>query len=120
VQPWMNVVGNYHEINLKDQLNDPQSVFRTYQAILHQRKEDDIAFGDITFIDLKSEDFYIYKNVTSKATYFVVANFTKDTKELNLKEDFKGYDLLFQNYQDTVINHTMVLRPYEAFVLRKK
>jgi glycosidase len=118
--PWMNVVGNYQDINLADQLKNDDSVFRTYQAILHRRKIDDIAFGEISFIDLESEDFYIYKNITSKATYFVVANFSEKEKELHLEENLKEYDVLFQNYQDTIVNQTMVLRPYEAIVLRKE
>jgi glycosidase len=118
--PWMNVVGNYQDINLADQLKNDDSVFRSYQAILHRRKIDDIAFGEISFIDLESEDFYIYKNITSKATYFVVANFSEKEKELHLEENLKEYDVLFQNYQDTIVNQTMVLRPYEAIVLRKE
>ncbi len=118
--PWMNVVGNYQDINLADQLKNDDSVFRTYQAILHRRKIDDIAFGEISFIDLESEDFYIYKNITSKATYFVVANFSEKEKQLHLEENLKEYDVLFQNYQDTIVNQTMVLRPYEAIVLRKE
>ncbi len=120
VKPWMNVVGNYKEINLEDQLQSEDSVYQTYKHVLENRKEDDIAFGEITFIDLESEDFYIYLNKTRFATYYVVANFTGETKNLTLSESLEGYHLLHQNYPDTEVIKEMILRPYEAFVLRKK
>lgn len=120
VKPWMNVVGNYKEINLEDQLQSEDSVYQTYKHVLENRKEDDIAFGEITFIDLESEDFYIYLNKTRFATYYVVANFTGETKNLTLSESLEGYHLLHQNYPDTEVKKEMILRPYEAFVLRKK
>ncbi|MGS0972912.1 MAG: alpha-glucosidase [Candidatus Izemoplasmataceae bacterium] len=120
VKPWMNVVGNYKEINLEDQLQSEDSVFLTYKHVLENRKEDDVAFGEITFIDLESEDFYIYLNKTRFATYYVVANFTGETKNLTLGESLEGYHLLHQNYPDTEVKKEMILRPYEAFVLRKK
>lgn len=120
VEPWMKVVGNYQEINLANQLEDEDSVYKTYQRILQHRKEDDVAFGEINFIDLDSEDFYIYKNKTTLATYFVVANFTGNTKEITLDENVNEYRVLHKNYPDTEVKKAMILRPYEAFVLRKK
>jgi len=119
-QPWMKVVGNYKDINLEKQMQDKDSVYHTYKSILHHRKEDDIAFGEIQFIDLESEDFYIYKNITKTSTYLVIANFGKETKKLSLKEDLDGYQIIHQNYQDTEVKEDMVMRPYEALVLRKK
>jgi glycosidase len=119
-QPWMKVVGNYKDINLEKQMQDKDSVYHTYKSILHHRKEDDIAFGEIQFIDLESEDFYIYKNTTKTSTYLVIANFGKESKKLSLKEDLEGYQIIHQNYQDTEVKEDMVMRPYEALVLRKK
>jgi len=120
VEPWMKVVGNYQDINLEKERQDKDSVYHTYKEILHRRKEDDIAFGDIRFLDLDDEEFYMYKNKTSKAEYLVIANFTKETLERSLPKEWTSYELVQQNYQDTILENKMVFRPFEALVLRKK
>lgn len=120
VEPWMKVVGNYKDINLEDERKDEDSVYHTYKEILHRRKEDDIAFGDIRFLSIDDEHFYSFINTTSKAEYLIMANFTKETLERTLPSDWPAYELVQQNYADTVLENTMVFRPYEAIVLKKK
>ena len=44
--PWIRVNSNYKEINAKQQLSDPNSIFRYYQKLIRLRKEKPVTLTD--------------------------------------------------------------------------
>ena len=118
--PWINVVGNYPEINLKDQLNNDDSVFSHYKKVLQLRKDYEINNGKLSFIDIDSNESYIFTNKTPKATLLVVSNFKPYPINVNLTNDYAEFTLLFGNYGKIEVEKEMTLKPYESVVLIKK
>jgi len=117
--PWMNVVGNYKDINLQSQLQDPDSVFHHYKKAFHLRKQYAISSGMLDFIDLEGQDSYIYTNTVDTGTILTVANFRNKTIKVTLPIDVTGYEVLLSNCKKT-LQATMTLEPYDAIVYFKK
>lgn len=119
VNPWMNVVSNYKEINLENQIKDQNSIFHTYKDVFALRKEYGIADGVLTFIDIDNEDSYIYTNTLDGTKLLVVCNFRNKEIEVDLDIDLQGYKCIMANYQKQDVQSKMILKPYEGLVYKK-
>ena len=111
--PWLPVNENHNQVNAEAELADPDSVFHYYQKLIALRKEYDI-FRDGWFelLDPESREVFAYTRDTETAHMLVVCNFTGDTFEWKLPENFRGSQKLIGNYPDDFTN----LRPYEAYI----
>lgn len=116
--PWLKVNPNYIEINAKDNLEDPDSVFACYQKLIALRKSYPI-FVDGHFHLLLEEDenFFAYMREDENSELLVVANFFDQQVNLPLELDLQDYTILYQNYKDTSGN---LYRPYEARIYYKQ
>ncbi len=115
VTPWMPVTGNYTHINVNDEAKQPNSILHTYKHLLSLRKQANIAFGSITFIDIDHPDSFMYTNETDDATYLVLANFKQKTLDIN-HIDLTNYTLIMHNCD---ILEDKQLGPYEARIYKK-
>jgi len=79
VTPWMKINGNYKTINVKKQKHQPKSIFKTYQSLLQLRKDENLAFGDCDFIQLKDQDLFAYRTKGKHHHFLVLANFRNKT-----------------------------------------
>lgn len=116
--PWLKVNPNYIEINAKDNLEDPDSVFACYQKLIALRKSYPV-FVDGHFHLLLEEDenFFAYMREDENSELLVVANFFDQQVNLPLELDLQDYTILYQNYKDTSGN---LYRPYEARIYYKQ
>ena len=116
--PWLKVNPNYIEINAKDNLEDPDSVFACYQKLIALRKNYPV-FVDGHFHLLLEEDenFFAYMREDENSELLVVANFFDQQVNLPLELDLQDYTILYQNYKDTSGN---LYRPYEARIYYKQ
>jgi len=120
VQPWMNVVGNYHNINLNNQKDDDNSIYNTYKNIFKLRKDTDAHNGKMTFINLEDNESYIYVNKTPNAELLVISNFRSYEIDVKLDLDLVNYELVHTNYDKIELQREMTLRPYESLIYIKK
>ena len=120
VTPWINTVGNYKEINLENQKNDPNSIFKTYQDIFSLRKEFGVSDGKITFYHLEDNETFIYITKTKTHEILSISNFTKNEIQLEHHSDWKGFTYLRSNYDQKPLEQLDCLRPYESVVYIKK
>ncbi len=118
--PWINTVGNYPKINLENQKEDENSIFKVYQEVFRLRKELDLASGTITFFDLEGEDSFMYLNETPKGKVFVLSNFKGNEIKVNIRKDLLSYEYHMSNYGRIDLQEEMTLRPYESVVYIKK
>jgi glycosidase len=119
VKPWIDVNNNYPTINVKNQLNDPNSILSMYQKILHLRLEDaNISHGDMHYLDLGSQWNYSYINRGDNKAYFVLCNFTKDVVHTVINIDhIEHYNYVMGNYQALKLKaNDIILKPYETHV----
>ncbi len=116
--PWLKVNPNYIEINAKDNLEDPDSVFACYQKLIALRKSYPVFVdGHFRLLLEEDENFFAYMREDENSELLVVANFFDQQVNLPLELDLQDYTILYQNYKDTSGN---LYRPYEARIYYKQ
>ena len=118
--PWIMVNPNYKEINAKEQLARPDSVFHFYQKLIRLRKEREIIpYGEYELLLPEDPDLYVYTRALGEHKLLVICNFRKEEKAFTLPEGFdprKG-EILIGNYPDRELQNTMTLEAYEALAI---
>ncbi|QHE51225.1 alpha-glucosidase [Pontibacillus sp. HMF3514] len=121
--PWLGVNPNYPEINAEAALNDPQSIFYYYQALISLRKQHDIiVYGSFDLLDRDHESLFNYVREYKGEKLLVLNNFTGEEQSYQVPEAFssKEANLLISNYEheDVLALGGIVLQPYEARVYK--
>lgn len=118
--PWIMVNPNYTKINAKDQVNREDSVFKYYQKLIKLRHESElIVYGTYDLILDDDKDIYAYIRTLGDKKLIVYCNFSENTREVELPEEFVNKKVLISNYSDAKANQKITLRPYEAIVIQK-
>lgn len=118
--PWIMLNPNYTKINAKDQINREDSVFKYYQKLIKLRHESElIVYGTYDLILDDDKDIYAYIRTLGDEKLIVYCNFSENTREVELPEEFTNGKVLISNYIDAKVNHKITLRPYEAIVIQK-
>lgn len=118
--PWIMVNPNYTKINAKDQINREDSVFKYYQKLIKLRHESElIVYGTYDLILDDDKDIYAYIRTLGDEKLIAYCNFSENTREVELPEEFTNGKVLISNYIDAKVNHKITLRPYEAIVIQK-
>lgn len=118
--PWIMVNPNYTKINAKDQINREDSVFKYYQKLIKLRHESElIVYGTYDLILDDDKDIYAYIRTLGDEKLIVYCNFSENTREVELPEEFTNGKVLISNYIDAKADHKITLRPYEAIVIHK-
>jgi oligo-1,6-glucosidase len=113
--PWIKINPRHNEINVKNALEDPQSIFYYYQKLISIRKELDIIIeGDFQLLLADHPAIFAYKRTWNDESLIVLCNFSSE--EQTVSEDVEDYQVLLGNYENP---NPKVLRPYEAVVLTK-
>ena len=118
--PWIMVNPNYTKINAKDQVSREDSVFKYYQKLIRLRHESDlIVYGTYDLILDDDKDIYAYIRTLGDEKLIVYCNFSENTREVELPEEFTNGKILISNYTDAKVSEKITLRPYEAIVIQK-
>ena len=118
--PWIMVNPNYTKINAKDQVNREDSVFKYYQKLIKLRHESElIVYGTYDLILDDDKDIYAYIRTLGDEKLIVYCNFSENTREVEIPEEFVNGKILISNYSDAKADLKITLRPYEAIVIQK-
>lgn len=110
--PWIEVNGNYKEINAALETADKDSVYAYYKELIRLRHEMEIiVYGSFELLMEDSEEVFAYKREYEGKSLYVMCNFTKE--EVICPETFREGKLVIGNYKGEA---KAVLRPYEAAV----
>ena len=119
-EPWIMVNPNYTKINAKDQVSREDSVFKYYQKLIRLRHNSDlIVYGTYDLILDDDKDIYAYTRTLGDEKLIVYCNFSENTREAELPEEFTNGKIFISNYDDAAVNEKITLRPYEAIVIQK-
>ena len=119
-EPWIMVNPNYTKINAKDQVSREDSVFKYYQKLIRLRHNSDlIVYGTYDLILDDDTDIYAYTSTLGDEKLIVYCNFSENTREVELPEEFTNGKIFISNYDDAAVNEKITLRPYEAIVIQK-
>ncbi|KIL42499.1 oligo-1,6-glucosidase [Gordoniibacillus kamchatkensis] len=118
--PWIQVNPNYKEINVKKQIDDPNSVFNYYRNLIQLRtKYSIIVYGSYELILDDHEQIYAYTRKQEDKTLLVIANFAASIQEFRWDKvnHFSVKELLISNYEvEEKLAPAITLKPYEARV----
>ena len=117
--PWLSVNPNYHEINVKSQQNDPDSLLSFYKKLTALRKDPDyketIVYGNLIPYLEDQHNLMAYFRKGEK-TLLVIGNFQTEPQDITLPGKCKN--VLLNNYPETDISENILhLKNYQAVIL---
>ena len=116
--PWINVNPNTSRINAASQVEDPDSIFAYYKALIRLRKEYDVfAYGDFAPVDQKHPSVLAYRREYKGQSLLCVNNFYRAGCRWHCPMSLEGYRVLLSNYSDSTPAADWELRPYESVLL---
>ena len=114
--PWLALNPNYKEINVEAELQNPDSVFHTYQKLIQLRKNHPIVvWGDYELLETSSNVFAYYRTLGEERWLTVVnlSNF-----EEGISVDARFNKVLVANTENDVTDlRAYKLSPWQAFVV---
>lgn len=115
--PWIQTADNYTEINVKNSLEDKDSIFYYYQKLIQLRKDYDvIAYGDIKPLLREDKRVFVYERNYKGQKLIVICNFYPTTYEIELPYDLSNYKCILNNYKNEAKAKKIALKPYETLV----
>ncbi|NNJ28465.1 alpha,alpha-phosphotrehalase [Lacrimispora defluvii] len=120
--PWLAVNKNCREINVKESLSDPDSIFTYYQKLVELRKQYDIiSDGSYEPVFVDNQGIMSYKRVLYEEKLLVFANFTGQEQIVKQKEVLDGWEVLLSNYENVkIFEDRVTLSPFGAVMLYRK
>lgn len=123
VEPWIKVSNSYREINVENQVTNPNSILNYYKKIISLNTEDVFAFGEIVPILENHPSILGYFRILNGHKVLVLTNFY--ATEVSLCFDDLGmsygtkYKMVLTNYpvEDYGLQEDVKLKPYAAIVL---
>ena len=117
--PWLPVNPNYKDINVEAQVNDPDSLFSFYKALIALRKDPEyketIVYGELIPYLEEQHNLMSYYRKGDK-TLLVLGNFQKEPQSAVLPSAYKK--VLLNNYPEvSVSGNTVTLDNYQVLIL---
>ena len=111
VEPWIRCNPDKDQVNVKNALDNKDSLFYFYKSLIEFRKTHEV-IKDGKYVELLRNDNHIlaYKRVTEKEQVVVISNFSKKSRKCKLLKELKDEDIAISNYQE----HSDVLKPFET------
>ncbi|WP_050637169.1 alpha,alpha-phosphotrehalase [Candidatus Stoquefichus sp. SB1] len=118
-KPWLQVNNNYQDINVENDLKDPDSIFKYYQQLIQLRKTHKI-ISDGTYTPLLEDhpQIFAFQRNYNNEELIVLNNFYEKEVTIDI-ENISDYKVLISNYADHELSKGVTLRPYETIVLLK-
>ena len=117
-EPWISVNPNAASINAQSQVDDPDSIFAYYQALIRLRREYDVfALGDFTPLTPEHPAVLAYQRKWENTELLCVSNFFRKECLWHSPVPLEGYRVLLSNYDDCCPGQSWTLRPYESALL---
>jgi glucan 1,6-alpha-glucosidase len=118
--PWLELNPQYKTINVKSNLEDPNSVFYTYKKLIALRKTyESIVWGEFELLLEDHPSVFAYKRIGTEENWIVAANLSTDRMTVNVCEETQPYEVVLSNYSREKLNLSKLsLEPFEAVVVR--
>ncbi|SMF92925.1 glucan 1,6-alpha-glucosidase [Paenibacillus uliginis N3/975] len=116
--PWLHVNQNHTTINVKQNIENPDSIFYTYQRLIQLRKDNPIiVWGEFELIESTPDDVFAYYRLYEGEKWLVAANISEKKNDFSVDEEV--FEIIMSNYNRTEIDvKHLMLRPYEVFALK--
>lgn len=120
--PWIESIKNYRDINVKNQIDDEESILNHYRKLIALRKKYRvIALGKTIPLAEKNKNIYMFKREFENEELLVINNFYGTSCEINLDFDIEGYECILSNGDmNKKLNKNLKLEAYDSFVFYRK
>lgn len=117
--PWLPVNDNTVDINVEDENADPNSVLNHFRKMTDLRKQNPVlVYGAYELQVPEHPDIYAYTRVLGDKKVLILLNFSKETSEIKLKDDWSNCSILINNYSDAeLFEHSIKMKPFQAIIL---
>ena len=119
-KPWLKVNPNYKYINVEDQLEDNNSIFRYYQKLIALRKSekygDIFTYGKVIPAFQENDDLFAYYRSLNGKDILIIANFGEKDNILNLG-DKEGKIILSNSDRVGELNRKFILNSCEVICI---
>ena len=119
-RPWFVVNGNYKDINVESQLDDPNSILNFYRDALQFRRDNPVViYGDYVEHLPKSRELYVYERNLAGKKLLVICSYSEKCVRFDAPEGITLDEAkqVFGNYDNNfVISNGFTTRPYEMRV----
>ena len=114
--PWLALNPNYTEMNVEEELKNPDSVFYTYQKLIQLRKDHPIVvWGDYELLNTSSNVFSYYRTL-GEERWLTVVNLSDFEEEISVDARFNK--VVVTNTEDEITDlRAYKLSPWQAFVV---
>ncbi|WP_102264670.1 glycoside hydrolase family 13 protein [Mesobacillus jeotgali] len=119
--PWLGMNPNYKEVNVENQLNDPDSILHFYKKMIEMKKANDIfTYGTYDLVLENHGQIYAYTRTLEDKQAVVLSNLSSEPAAF----EFNGFplessQLLLNNYKVEEKGTSFTLKPYETRVYLK-
>lgn len=118
-KPWLEVNPNYHEVNLENDLKNPNGMYHYTKKLFQIRKKLSVFVdGDFEVLFKECKNTFIYLRKNTKTQVLVITNMTNSTITKDLSR-FKKFKMILGNDQ-LKLNEQTILNPYHASVFVKE
>ncbi|SHM59988.1 glycoside hydrolase family 13 protein [Gracilibacillus kekensis] len=114
--PWLKVNPNYGDINVENNLNDPDSIYHYYKKLIKLRKASNtLIYGSYDLIAEDHPHIYAYTRTLDGDRFVIIVNLFNE--QTSFKFGLENLELKLANYK-LEDPHATSFRPYEARVYR--
>lgn len=118
---WLGINPNYTEINVEEQLNDPDSILHFYKKLIRLRKENPLfVYGTYELLVANHRKLFVYTRKLGSKKAIVISNFSKKSTRFKVPSivSYSTSSLVLSNYDsaDKKLRKELTLKPYEARV----
>jgi oligo-1,6-glucosidase len=119
-EPWFAIHPNYKEVNARQELADPNSIYHYFKQVIELRKINlAFVYGDYTDLDPTNPFLFVYTRTLGTDQFLVALNFSTNPLAYSLPVGQKTGQLLLSNLGPTEEDASAIyLQPWEARVYR--
>ncbi|WP_251388734.1 alpha,alpha-phosphotrehalase [Mediterraneibacter agrestimuris] len=121
-EPWLPMSVEFRkEITVEAQQKDDTSIFAFYKTLIAMRKEYPIiAEGEISFVETEDDMVLAYQRMLGDQKIVVLCNMDRQKHRITLSDEWGGYKVLLENYENRKTSQAgelYMMEPYELMVL---
>lgn len=120
--PWIESIKNYRDINVKNQIDNEDSILNHYRKLIALRKKYRvIALGKTIPLAEKDKNIYMFKREFENEELLVINNFYGNSCEVDLDFDIEGFECILSNGDiNKKLDKNLKLEAYDSFVFYRK
>lgn len=119
-EPWIKVNENYKKINIKDQMENKDSILNYYRQLIDLKKrEKTLIYGKFKMVLSDDEDIFSYIRKDESKEYLILSNLSEKRKTVSISQyiNKKFKILITNNHRKSIDFKKIDVKEFESFVV---